>query len=118
MQALAQQTPSTQKVDRHCAPSTQDDPTAWLHVPEASQSNASEPASTGGAASASPPPSFVPGQPPCVGLKTPKQSSMASGTSSASSSAGTAASRRSANVPRDVILSVPSAMRADAANAR
>src|SRR5262245_305037 len=140
MQAFAQQTPSTQKLARHWALSVHGEPVARLHAPDASQSRASMPPPSPGAASpaslaslaspapsvpppsppSSPPPSIVPGQPPCVSLATPGQSSIASGTPSRSPSAGTSDDSCRGNVPREPagIDSVPPATRVDAASAR
>src|SRR4029079_2954302 len=119
--AFAQQTPSTQKLKRHCALSVHGEPVARLHAPDACQSNASMPPPSPGAASpasraslaspapsvpppsppSSPPPSLVPGQAPCLSLATPAQSSIVSGTPSPSASAGTSDDSCKGNVPRD-----------------
>src|SRR5690349_5089237 len=56
VQALAQQTPSTQKLDTHCTPSVHDAPLVRLHAPEASQLNASVPPSAGAPPVPEPPP--------------------------------------------------------------
>ena len=118
MQAFAQQTPSTQKVEWHCALSVHGVPIARLHAPDASQLNASVPPPSPGA---SPPPSprvaaaAVAGAPPSAvvaaavaaraaalaGFATAGQSSIASGTLSPSPSAGTAAVELQRELPRD-----------------